>query len=86
MMVISYNRRRIYVNIQAMKNATKTAVFCAINALSVAACLVGLLFIFGTVGALENGGITISEGLLQVFCGCLMLGGTYLIRRGLLKV
>lgn len=82
MLVISYNHRRVYINISGAKKAVKTAVLYAVNALVLAIGFCGFLFLFGTVGALENGGLRISSALVQMLHGCLMVGGAYMFRRG----
>ena len=74
MLTITYNTKKIYINIDLLKSRLKSAFITLLKISTYILVFAGIFWIIGTVGASDNNTITISQTIKQILQGFLCCG------------
>lgn len=74
MLSITYNAKKIYINIDLLKSRLKSAIITLLKVSTYILAFAGIFWIIGTAGASDLDRITISQIIIQLFQGFLCCG------------
>lgn len=74
MLTITYNSKKLYINIALLKKRLKNAIITLLKVSATICTIAGIFWIIGTAGASDNNSITISQIFLQLFQGFSLCG------------
>ena len=74
MLTITYNTKKIYINIDLLKKRIKSAFITLLKVSTYILAFAGIFWIIGTAGASDNNTITTSQLFIQLLQGFLCCG------------
>ena len=74
MLTITYNTKKLYININLLKSRFKSAVITILNVSTYILAFAGILWIIGTAGASDNNTMPFSQIIIQFLQGFLCCG------------
>ena len=79
MLTITYNAKKIYINIDLLKSRLKSAIITLLKASTYILAFAGIFWIIGTVGASDNNTITLSQIIMQLLQGFFLCGFAWVL-------
>ena len=79
MLTITYNTKKIYINIDLLKSRLKSAFITMLKVLTFILTFSGVIWIIGTAGASDNNTIPFSQIIIQLLQGLLLCGVAWVL-------
>jgi hypothetical protein len=74
MLTITYNAKKLYINIDLLKSRFKSAVITLFKVSTYILTIAGMVLIIGTAGASDNNSIPFTQIIIQLLQGFLCCG------------
>ena len=79
MLTITYNTKKIYINIDLLKSRFKSAFITLLKVLTFIIAFIGIIWIIGTAGASDNNSISYTQIITQLLQGFLCCGVAWVL-------
>ena len=79
MLTITYNTKKLYINIDLLKSRLKSAFITILKVATTVLTIVGILWILGTAGASDNDSIPFTQIFIQLLQGFLCCGVAWVL-------
>ena len=79
MLTITYNTKKLYINIELLKSRVKSAVIIILKVLTFLCAFSGVIWIIGTAGASDNNTISFTQIIIQLLQGILSCGVAWVL-------
>lgn len=79
MLTITYNTKKLYINIDLLKSRFKSAFITILKVLTFILSFAGILWIIGTAGASDNYNIPFTQIITQLLQGFLCCGVAWVL-------
>lgn len=79
MLTITYNTKKLYININLLKNRLKSAFITLLKALITVLTIAGILVVIGTAGASDNYNIPFTQIITQLLHGFFLCGVAWVL-------
>ena len=79
MLTITYNTKKLYINIDLLKSRLKSAFITLLKVLTFLCAFSGVIWIIGTAGTSDNNTITILKTIKQILQGFLCCGVAWVL-------
>lgn len=79
MLTITYNTKKLYINIDLLKSRFKSAVITLLRVSTTILTIAGILVILGTAGASDNYNIPFTQTIIQLVQGFSLCGVAWVL-------
>ena len=79
MLTITYNTKKIYINIDLLKSRLKSAIITLLKVSTYILAFAGIFWIIGTAGASDNNSISFTQIIIQLLQGFLCCGVAWVL-------
>lgn len=79
MLTITYNTKKLYINIDLLKNRFKSAIITLLKVSTIIFAIMGVIWISGGADLLCNNNISLTTAFLQIFYGVFFCGVAWVL-------